>query len=202
MDGDRPTYYSYFTPAGPITVAANGRAITCIALGKAPLAGVCAPSELTNKAATQVQEYLAGKRTSFSLPLSRFNSRCGTRWPTSPMRKPQRRPISPAASGMPARIGRWALRRGPVRSPSRYRCIGWCAPTASPGERASPHACAELCSSSSKAADSEATCRDEGGDELRSRFGIAQTANSKEAAGSQIIIGRGDERRSRTCRNS
>ena len=70
MDGDRPTYYSYFTPAGPITVAANGRAITRIALGKAPLAGVCAPSELTNKAATQVQEYLAGKRTSFSLPLS------------------------------------------------------------------------------------------------------------------------------------
>ena len=92
MDGDRPTYYSYFTPAGPITVAANGRAITRIALGKAPLAGVCAPSELTNKAATQVQEYLAGKRTSFSLPLSpaahRFNSRCGKRWPTSPMRKP------------------------------------------------------------------------------------------------------------------
>ena len=40
MDGDRPTYYSYFTPAGPITVAANGRAITRIALGKAPLAGV------------------------------------------------------------------------------------------------------------------------------------------------------------------
>ncbi len=37
MDGDRPTYYSYFTPAGPITVAANGRAITRIALGKAPL---------------------------------------------------------------------------------------------------------------------------------------------------------------------
>ena len=66
MDGDRPTYYSYFTPAGPITVAASGRAITRIALGKAPLAGVCAPSELTNKAATQVQEYLAGKRTSFS----------------------------------------------------------------------------------------------------------------------------------------
>ena len=74
MDGDRPTYYSYFTPAGPITVASNGRAITRIALGKTPLAGVCAPSELTNKAATQVQEYLAGKRTSFSLPLGA----CGT----------------------------------------------------------------------------------------------------------------------------
>ena len=74
MDGNRPTYYSYFTPAGPITVAANGHAITRIALGKAPLTGVCAPSELTNKAATQVQEYLAGKRTSFSLPLST----CGT----------------------------------------------------------------------------------------------------------------------------
>ena len=74
MDGNGSTYYSYFTPAGPITVAANGRAITRIALGKAPLAGVYAPSELTNKAATQVQEYLAGKRTSFSLPLGA----CGT----------------------------------------------------------------------------------------------------------------------------
>ena len=75
MDGNRPTYYSYFTPAGPITVAANGRAITRIALGKAPLAGVCAPSELTNKAATQVQEYLAGKRTSFSLRANRDGGR-------------------------------------------------------------------------------------------------------------------------------
>ncbi|MEE0146436.1 MAG: hypothetical protein UEP80_08710, partial [Senegalimassilia anaerobia] len=71
-----------------------------------------------------------------------------------------------------------------------------------PGERASPRACAELCSSSSKAADSEATCRDKGDDELPGRFGIVQTANSEEAAGSQIIIGSGDERRSRTCRNS
>ena len=65
MDGDRPTYYSYFTPAGPITVAANGRAITRIALGKAR-SRAFAPSELTNKAATQVQEYLVGKRTSFT----------------------------------------------------------------------------------------------------------------------------------------
>ena len=74
MNGNGLTYYSYFTPAGPITIAANGRAITRIALGKAPLAGACAPSALTNKAATQVQEYLAGKRTSFTLPLSP----CGT----------------------------------------------------------------------------------------------------------------------------
>lgn len=74
MDGNGSTYYSYFTPAGPITVAANGQAITRIALGKTPLAGVYAPSELTNKAASQVQEYLAGKRTSFTLPLGA----CGT----------------------------------------------------------------------------------------------------------------------------
>ena len=92
MDGNRPTYYSYFTPAGPITVAANGRAITRIALGKAPLAGVCAPSELTNKAATQVQEYLAGKRTSFSLPLSP----CGT---------PFQQQVWEAAADIACRIG-------------------------------------------------------------------------------------------------
>ena len=70
MQQSSSTYYTYFTPAGPITVAANGRAITRIALGKTVLAGTYAPSELTNQAATQIQEYFAGKRTTFSLPLA------------------------------------------------------------------------------------------------------------------------------------
>lgn len=74
MQQSSPTYYSYFTPAGPITVAADGRAITRVALGRATFPGACAPSDLTNRAATQIQEYLAGKRTSFSVPLAA----CGT----------------------------------------------------------------------------------------------------------------------------
>lgn len=68
------TFYSYFTPAGPITVACQARAITCIVLGRVELAGTRASSSLANKAATQIQEYLAGKRTRFSLPLATCGS--------------------------------------------------------------------------------------------------------------------------------
>lgn len=74
MQQSRQTYYSYFTPAGPVTVACQARAITRIALGRVELEGTHAPSSLANKAATQIQEYLAGKRTRFSLPLAA----CGT----------------------------------------------------------------------------------------------------------------------------
>lgn len=70
MQQSSSTYYTYFTPAGPVTIAANGRALTRVALGKVALSGTCAPSDLTNKAATQIQEYLAGKRTVFHLPFS------------------------------------------------------------------------------------------------------------------------------------
>ena len=70
MQQSSSTYYTYFTPAGPITVAANGRAITRVALGRVALSGAQEPSELTNLAATQIQEYLARKRTTFNLPLA------------------------------------------------------------------------------------------------------------------------------------
>ena len=70
MQQSSSTYYTYFTPAGPITIAANGRAITRVALGRVALSGAQAPSELTNLAATQIQEYLARKRTTFNLPLA------------------------------------------------------------------------------------------------------------------------------------
>ena len=65
-----PTYYSYFTPAGPVTVACDGRAITRIALGRAELDGSYEPCSMTSKAATQIQEYLARRRTRFTLPLA------------------------------------------------------------------------------------------------------------------------------------
>lgn len=70
MQQSSSTFYTYFTPAGPITVAANGRAITRVTLGRVALSGAQAPSELTNLAATQIQEYLARKRTTFNLPLA------------------------------------------------------------------------------------------------------------------------------------
>ena len=62
-------HYTYFTPAGPITVEARAGAVTRIALGRVALAGACQPSAITNAAATQIQEYLAGKRNAFDIPL-------------------------------------------------------------------------------------------------------------------------------------
>lgn len=64
------THYVYTTVIGPVTIASDGDAITHVAFGARELPGALAPSELTNRAANQIQEYLAGKRTAFDLPLA------------------------------------------------------------------------------------------------------------------------------------
>lgn len=70
MTPDCPTYFPYVTPVGHVTIASDGRAITEIAFGTRQLKGSERPTELTNRAANQLQEYFAGKRTSFDLPLA------------------------------------------------------------------------------------------------------------------------------------
>lgn len=69
MPAKQLTYFVYPTPMGRITLASNGSAITQLVFGAAELEGKETPTALTNEAANQVQEYLAGKRTSFDLPL-------------------------------------------------------------------------------------------------------------------------------------
>lgn len=61
-----PVHYSYYTPAGPITIEARGADVTRIVLGQAALAGEREPSAATNQAATQLQEYLARRRRTFT----------------------------------------------------------------------------------------------------------------------------------------
>lgn len=63
------TFYCYATPAGPLTIAASAHGLTCINFGDVSMNGVCRPTALTNAAATQFQEYLAGKRTLFDVAL-------------------------------------------------------------------------------------------------------------------------------------
>lgn len=63
------TYFVYPTPMGRITIASDGAHITQLVFGPAELEGACTPTALTNDAANQVQEYLAGKRKHFDLPL-------------------------------------------------------------------------------------------------------------------------------------
>ena len=62
-------YFFYSTPHGPVTIAAIGEGIVAVVFGRHRLAGTCKPTELTNKAATQIQEYFAGKRFSFDVPV-------------------------------------------------------------------------------------------------------------------------------------
>ena len=63
------TFFTYNTPVGRVTIASNGCAITAIAIGEVGLQGARKPSPLTNDDANQLQEYLAGRRRYFDLPL-------------------------------------------------------------------------------------------------------------------------------------
>ena len=68
--GNGPTYFIYPTPFGCVTIASDGRAISGIALAEREYPGQRRPCELTNRAANELQEYLAGKRRAFDLPLA------------------------------------------------------------------------------------------------------------------------------------
>ncbi len=63
-------YYHYPTPHGMLTIAATEKGICLLDFGRQTLPDATfAPNALTNAAATQIQEYLAGKRFSFDVPL-------------------------------------------------------------------------------------------------------------------------------------
>ena len=68
------SYFIYRTPMGRITIACDGSALTHVAFGVAEFEGEYKACALTNKASSQVLEYLAHKRTSFSLPLNPVGS--------------------------------------------------------------------------------------------------------------------------------
>ncbi len=63
------SYFIYPTPMGRVTIASDGTSLTQLVFGAAELAGTKTPTALTNEAANQIQEYLAGKRKEFRLPL-------------------------------------------------------------------------------------------------------------------------------------
>lgn len=63
------TYFTYATPHGPVTLRATSHGIAEVVFGQVPLEGACAATAATNEAATQLQEYLAGKRFEFTCAL-------------------------------------------------------------------------------------------------------------------------------------
>lgn len=64
------SYFTYHMPLGRLTIGSNGQALTTLAFGDLILPGEKRATELTNRAANQLQEYFAGKRRSFDLPLA------------------------------------------------------------------------------------------------------------------------------------
>ncbi len=64
-------YFVYGMPLGRLTIVADDKGLTQILFGPQTVEGaVRRPSALTNTAATQLQEYFAGKRREFDLPLN------------------------------------------------------------------------------------------------------------------------------------
>lgn len=70
MVASESNYFTYNTPVGTLTIASDGSALTHLLFGTHRFAGQNKPSELTNKAVNQLQEYFAGKRRGFDLPLN------------------------------------------------------------------------------------------------------------------------------------
>lgn len=63
------TYFIYRTPMGRVAIETDGRAITRFAFGPMRLRGAERATALTNRASSEVLEYLAGKRTAFDVPV-------------------------------------------------------------------------------------------------------------------------------------
>ena len=70
MTSDDKNYFTYNTPVGKVTIGCDGNAIVRLVPGEYKLEGRNAPSAVTNLAATQLQEYFAGKRRIFDLPIA------------------------------------------------------------------------------------------------------------------------------------
>ena len=64
------TYFTYQTPFGPVTLAENDHGLIFLSPGDLTLKGTRRASALLNKAANELQEYFAKKRTSFDIPLA------------------------------------------------------------------------------------------------------------------------------------
>lgn len=63
-------YYVYRTAYGALTICVNENGVQNVALGAVAFDAPRRPTELSNKAATELQEYLAGKRLAFDVPTS------------------------------------------------------------------------------------------------------------------------------------
>ena len=68
------SYFTYSTAHGPMTIGATERGICAVSFSSDQFEGSRRATDITNAAATQLQEYLAGKRFGFDVPLDMIGS--------------------------------------------------------------------------------------------------------------------------------
>ena len=123
------TYFIYRTPMGRVAIESDGAAITHFAFGPVQLAGRQHATALTNRASSEVLEYLAGKRIAFEVPVraegSAFQRVFGQRFPKFPMARRVPMQKSQKALASPAPCRRWG--KLVVETPSRcsFPAIEW-----------------------------------------------------------------------------
>ncbi|WP_283171013.1 methylated-DNA--[protein]-cysteine S-methyltransferase [Curtanaerobium respiraculi] len=70
MSREAPSYYSYPTSIGVLTISCREGAVSRVSFGaREPAEGERRPSELSNRAVNQIHEYLSGKRKVFDIPM-------------------------------------------------------------------------------------------------------------------------------------
>ena len=62
-------HYTYNTPIGKFTIESDGESVTRLVPGEVSLRGDFRPDAVTNLAANELQEYLAGQRRYFDVPV-------------------------------------------------------------------------------------------------------------------------------------
>ena len=67
MDRPHYTFYTYATVHGPITLRCSERGLVEVVFGSVRLEGRNIAHAITNQAANELQEYLAGKRAGLDL---------------------------------------------------------------------------------------------------------------------------------------
>ncbi len=106
-------HYVYAMPQGRMTIVDGGGAVVRIGFGMLDVEGsALSPTALTNEAATQLMEYFAGKRRTFSLPLA-------------PKGTPFQKEVWQALSSIPyGQTRSYADIAAQVGRPKAYRAVG------------------------------------------------------------------------------
>lgn len=138
----RSTFFTYPTKFGPVTIAADGTAVTAVSFGEQNLPGDRQPTALTTEAANQIMAYLARP----ALGVHRSHAPRGQRLPTGGRKAAAEPPYghtttaapSPKRWGTPAPSAPSAPPCAPAPLPCSYQRTASSPPPASPPTTSTP----------------------------------------------------------------